>query len=545
MFARVLLRLSRLAMRSGLRRLIGQPTRQMMTSSSKLNLWGRGKRGPASGLREESRFALTLSQCLLPGNPQSYARVTGMSLNRRTVLVRLSLAALVGGALLVPRAQTQVPARAAWLDPYRETATRLIHASTSDNFAWRRLTEFTDTYGHRLSGSENLDRAIAWAVDTMKHDGLENVRTEPVRVPRWVRGRESAEIIAPSRHSLVILGLGGSVGTPAEGIEAEVLVVSSFEDLRARSADVKGRIVLFNALFTTYGDTVTYRTGGARAASQLGAVAALVRSVGPTGLRTPHTGGLQYGQGVAPPIPAASVATEDADRIARLRARGVPVRVRLTMEARAEADVESANVIGEIRGRERPEEIVLLGGHLDSWDVGTGASDDAVGCIVTWETARLMIKLGIRPRRTVRIVLWTNEENGLRGATAYAATHAAHAADHILALESDSGVFEPASVGFTGSAAARALVREIGTLLAPLGLAEIGVGGGGADIGPIAQAGNVPMMAYLGNPARYFAIHHTPADTIERIAPEEVSQAAAAIAVMAYVVAEMPERLPR
>ncbi|MBI2829441.1 MAG: M20/M25/M40 family metallo-hydrolase [Acidobacteria bacterium] len=467
-----------------------------------------------------------------------------MSLNRRTVLVRLSLAALVGGAFLVPRAHTQVPARAAWLDSYREAATRLIHASTSDDFAWRRLAEFTDTYGHRLSGSENLDRAIAWVVDTMKRDGLENVRTEPVMVPRWVRGRESAEIIAPPRHSLAILGLGGSIGTLAGGIEAEVIVVSGFEDLRARAADVKGRIVLFNAPFTTYADTVGYRTGGPWAASRLGAVAALVRGVGPTGLRTPHTGSLQYGQGAAP-IPAASVAAEDADRIARLRARGVPVLVRLTMDARSEEDVESANVVGEIRGRERPHEIVLLGGHLDSWDVGTGASDDAVGCIVTWEAARLMMKLGLRPRRTVRIVLWTNEENGLRGATAYAARHAAHAADHVFALESDSGIFEPVSLGFSGSAAARTLIREIGTLLAPVGLTEIVGGGGGADIGPIAHAGNAPMMAYLGNPARYFAIHHTPADTIEHITPKEVSKAAAAIAVMAYVVAEMPERLPK
>lgn len=467
-----------------------------------------------------------------------------MSINRRTAFIRLLLATLAGGAFLVTPARTQVPARATWLDPYRETAARLIHVSTSDDFAWQRLAELTDTYGQRLSGSENLDRAITWAVDTMRRDGLENVRTEPVRVPRWVRGRESAEIIAPSRHSLTILGLGGSVATPPEGIEAEVIVVGGFDDLRARAADVKGRIVLFNVPFTTYGDTVTYRTGGARAASQLGAVAALVRSVGPTGLRTPHTGSLQYGQGVDP-IPAAAVAAEDADRIARLRARSVPVRVRLTMDARSDDEVESANVVGEIRGRERPQEIVLLGGHFDSWDVGTGASDDAVGCIVTWEAARLMMKLGIRPRRTVRIVLWTNEENGLRGATAYAAKHAAHAGDHVFALESDSGVFEPASVGFSGSTAARSLVRDIGTLLAPIGLGEIVGGGGGADIGPIAQAGNAPMMAYLGNPARYFAIHHTPADTVERIAPDEVSKAAAAIAVMAYVVAEMPERLPK
>jgi carboxypeptidase Q len=215
------------------------------------------------------------------------------------------------------------------------------------------------------------------------------------------------------------------------------------------------------------------------------------------------------------------------------------------LEGRTEPDVQSANVVGEIRGRELPQEVVLIGGHLDSWDVGTGASDDGVGCIVTWEAARLIARLGLRPRRTIRIVLWTNEENGLRGATAYAARYASHAMNHVFALESDSGVFDPASLGFSGSAAARGLVRDIGTLLSPLGLSDIVGGGGGADIGPISQAGGTPMMAYLGNPARYFAIHHTPADTVERIAPDEVSKAAAAIAVMAYVIAEMPERLPR
>jgi carboxypeptidase Q len=431
-----------------------------------------------------------------------------------------------------------------WLDPYREPATRLIQAATNDSFAWRRLAELTDTYGHRLSGSDNLEKAIAWAVDAMRRDGLENVRAEPVTVPRWVRGRETAEIVEPQKQTLAMLGLGGSVSTPPGGLEADVLVVGSFDELRSRAADVRGRIVLFNAPFTTYSDTVAYRTSGARAASQLGAAAALVRAVGPTGLRTPHTGSVQYGQGIVP-IPAASLAAEDADRIARLLARGVRVRVRLTMDARSEPDVESANVVGELRGRERPEEIVLLGAHFDSWDVGTGASDDAVGCVVTWEAVRLLAKLGIRPRRTVRVVLWTNEENGLRGANAYAAKHAAHATNHVFALEADSGVFEPASLGFSGSAAARNIVRDIGSLLAPIGLGEIVAGGGGADIGPIAQAGNAPMMAYLGNPGRYFAIHHSPADTIERIAPEEVSKAAAAIAVIAYVVAEMPERLPR
>ncbi len=459
-------------------------------------------------------------------------------------VVRTVLVAACACVWLATIVETQVPARPAWLEPYRDIAARLTQTATGDQFAWRRLADLTDMFGHRLSGSENLDRAIAWAVETMRRDGLENVRAEPVMVPRWVRGHESAEITFPPKHTIAMLGLGGSIATPPGGTEAEVVVVGAFEELRSRAADIRGRIVLFNAPFTTYSDTVAYRTGGARAASQLGAVAALVRAVGPTGLRTPHTGSVQYGQGIAP-IPAASISAEDADRIARLSARGVRVRLRLTMESRSEPDVESANVVGELRGRERPEEIVLLGCHYDSWDVGTGASDDAVGCIITWEAARLMMKLGIRPRRTVRIVLFTNEENGLRGATAYAAKHAAHASNHVFALEADSGVFEPASLGFSGSAAARNIVRDIGTLLAPLGMSEIVAGGGGADIGPIAQAGNAPMMAYLGNPSRYFAIHHTPADTVERIAPEEVSKAAAAITVMAYVIAEMPERLPK
>jgi carboxypeptidase Q len=456
------------------------------------------------------------------------------------------LAIVAGGGFVVASAaaQAQSPARTHWLDEYRDTAARLIKAATADDFAWRRLAELTDTFGSRLSGSENLTRAIAWAAETMERDGLENVRTEPVTVPRWVRGRESAEIVAPPRHQLAILGLGGSVATPPEGVEGEVLVVNSFDELRTRGSEAHGKIVLFNAPFTTYSDTVTYRTGGARAAAQHGAIASLVRSIGPVGLRTPHTGSVNYGPN-APQIPAASIAAEDADRIVRLVARGQRVRVRLYLEGRFEPDAESANLVGEIRGRERPEEIVLIGGHLDSWDVGTGASDDGVGCVITWEAARLMVRLGIRPRRTVRVVLFTNEENGLRGASAYLERHGAHANNHVFALESDSGVFDPASIGFTGSPSARMIVRDIATLLAPLGLSEIVAGGGGADVGPIAQAGNAPTMAYLGNPGRYFAIHHTAADTIERIAPDEVSKAAAAVAVMTYVIAEMPERLPR
>jgi carboxypeptidase Q len=432
----------------------------------------------------------------------------------------------------------------AWIGAYRETATRIMKAATADDFGWQRLAELTDTYGNRLAGSENLTRAIAWAAEAMRKDGLENVHTEKVMVPTWIRGREVAEIVDPPRHPLAILGLGGTVATPSSGVEAEVMVVESFNELRMRAAEARGRIVLFNQSFTNYADTVSYRTGSARAAGQAGAVAVLVRSVGPVGLRTPHTGSVNYSNDVAP-IPAASISGEDANRIARILARGRKVRVRLTLEDRTEADSESANVVGEIRGREKPEEVVVLGGHLDSWDVGAGASDDGVGCIITWEAVRLMKKLGLQPRRTVRLVLWTNEENGTRGATAYAERYASAAANHVFALEADSGVFEPARFGFSGSLAARNMIRDISTLLLPLNLAETISGGGGADIDPIAQAGRTPTMAYMGDPTRYFTIHHTPADTVERIAPEEVSKGAAAIGVMTYVVADMPERLPR
>lgn len=431
-----------------------------------------------------------------------------------------------------------------WLTPYRDNAQRLIAAATADQFAWDRLAELTDTYGARLTGSANLTRAIDWAVETMKRDGLEHVRTEKVMGPTWVRGHESLEIVDPPHHVIPLLGLGGSIATPPEGLEADVMVVSSLDELQRRSAEAKGRIVLFDVPYTNYGETVVYRAGGARIAAQHGAVGMLLRSVGPIGLRTPHTGGMQYGD-EAPKIPAAAISVEDAQRIHRIVNRGRTVRVRLKMEGRFEADAETANVIGELVGRERPHEVVLVGCHFDSWDAATGASDDAVGCIVTWEGLRLMKKLGIQPRRTVRLVLFTNEENGLRGANAYRDAYAKEADNHVFAMESDSGVFAPARLAFSGSESARRVIADIATLLAGIDMQHVGPGGGGADIGPIAQLGRVPMMAYAGDSTRYFTIHHTPADTVERIAPGEVSKAAAALGVMTYVVAEMPERLPR
>jgi carboxypeptidase Q len=267
-----------------------------------------------------------------------------------------------------------------------------------------------------------------------------------------------------------------------------------------------------------------------------------VRSVGPEGLRTPHTGALQY-TADAPKIPAAAITSEDADRVQRLIDRGQPVVVRLKMDAHFEPDVESANVIGEIRGRERPDEIVVVSGHLDSWDVGTGATDDGGGCIVTWEALRLMKKLNLRPRRTVRVVLWTNEENGGRGGLAYRDQHRAELSKHVMMLESDGGVFRPLGFGLTANERARETVKAIATLLSGIAADQVSVGGGGADIGPSTQEAHIPAMSLDVDGSKYFLIHHTPADTIDKIDPVEMAKCAAAVAVMAYVVADLPRRL--
>ena len=428
-----------------------------------------------------------------------------------------------------------------WVAPYGDASSRLIGASLASDFAWQRLAYLGDTFGNRLSGSPNLEAAIRWAVDEMKRDGLENVRAEPVKVPHWVRGRESLEIIADTPQPLVMLGLGNSVGTPASGIAADLVIVHNFDELQAARDRVKGAIVLFNVPFTNYGDTVQYRMAGPSRVAALGGVAMLVRSVGPPGLRLPHTGTLQYAEN-QPKIPAAAITTEDAARLQRMIDRGTPVRLKLMMEAHFLPDADSANVVGEIRGRELPNEIVLVSGHFDSWDVGTGSTDDGGGAVVTWEALRLMKKLNLRPRRTVRVVLWTNEENGERGGTTYRDQHAAELADHVAMLESDSGVFRPTGFGFTGTDAARARIREIATLLTGIQATGVLPSGGGTDIDPSVQQAHIPSLS-LEVDGNYFLIHHTPADTIDKIDPLQVSKCAAAVAVMAYVLAEMPERL--
>jgi carboxypeptidase Q len=431
---------------------------------------------------------------------------------------------------------------ATWLDAYRAPAARLIAEATRDNFAWERLAVLTDSIGPRLSGSPELDRAIAWAVAEMRRDGLDNVHTEKVMVPRWVRGSESAELVAPSRRPLAMLGLGDSVPTPRDGIEAAVLVVHGFEELEAHAAQARGRVVLLNVAFTSYGETVRYRQRGASRAARHGAVAVLVRSIGPDGLRLPHTGAVEYDAG-EPRIPAAAVSSEDADALDRMTARGDRVVVRLRMDGHFEPDVESANVVAEIRGRERPDEIVVVSGHLDSWDVGAGASDDGGGCVVSWEALRIMKKLNLRPRRTVRLVLWTNEENGGRGGLAYRDRHRAELAKHVAMIESDNGVFRPLGFGFAGSDAARQTVSAIASLLSDLPATAIVAGGDGADITPSVREARIPGLSLEVDTSTYFAIHHTQADTVDKIDPAEMARCAAAMTVMAYVIADIPQRL--
>jgi len=426
---------------------------------------------------------------------------------------------------------------------YREVADRLIDAALADSFAYERLAEMVDRFGHRLSGSMSLENAIDWIVAEMKKDGLENIRGEPVLVPNWVRGEESLELVEPRHQELRMLGLGGSVGTPSQGLRAEVLVVRDFDELEARKDEVPGKIVLINAPFTSYGQTVTYRVHGASEAARHGAVASLIRSVTPFSMQTPHTGQMRYHPDL-PQIPHAAVTAEDADMLQRMQERGQRIEVLLKMGARTLPDVPSRNVVAEIAGRERPEELVVLGGHIDSWDVGQGAMDDGGGSVAAWEAVRLMKELGLRPRRTVRVVLWTNEENGLRGAFTYRDTHRDEIDRHILAIESDAGVFKPLGFGFSGSKAAFEIVREIGTLLDRIGAGSITRPGGGADIGPLMREG-VPGMGLRVDGERYFWYHHTEADTIDKLDPREMAECVAALAVMAYVVADMPQRLPR
>jgi carboxypeptidase Q len=438
---------------------------------------------------------------------------------------------------------------------YRDDAARLVGAALASDHAWRRLSELCDGIGHRLSGSKSLERAVRWAEKAMRADGLERVRLQPVMVPHWVRGDESALMVEPGPQTLSMLGLGRSIGTPRGGITADVVVAGSFRELAAMpAAAVRGKIVLWDVPFTRYGETVKYRGACARRAAERGAVATLVRSVGPTSLRTPHTGAMAAYVDSFPKIPAAAIAIEDAAMIRRLVERGQRVRVRLQMGARTLSDALSHNVIGEIRGRERPDEIVVVGGHLDSWDVGQGAHDDGAGCVISMEVLRLVRELGLQPRRTLRVVLWTNEENGLEGAKVYCDSLGDGVSSHVAAIETDGGVEAPIgfaaqmnragldSVDVARTARVVERLRPIAALLTGLGADRITDSGGGADISPLMKKG-VPGIAHRTVGTHYFDWHHTPADMMDKIDAVELRKNVAALAVVAWVLADMPGRL--
>ena len=435
---------------------------------------------------------------------------------------------------------------------YREVAAKIIAKARADRGAYEKLAYLTDQIGHRLAGSAALDKAIAWAAQSMKDDGLD-VRTEKVMVPHWVRGHQEGAIVSPVQRPLRLLTLGGSVATPKGGITAPVVVVHDWKELEARADKVKGAIVVFNVPMPAwseekgsgYGSVVGYRWAAASESAKRGAVAALVRSVTTHSLSTPHTGSMGYAKD-HPKIPAASISVEDAELLDRLTDKG-SVTVRLRLEPQHLPDVESANVIGELRGRDKPDEVVVIGGHIDSWDVGQGAHDDGGGCVAMMHALTVLKQLGLTPRRTIRVVLFTNEENGVRGARAYAEQHRAELGKTVLALESDSGAFAPRgfSIGHEDPAAAnrvRARLTEVAALLAPLGKLRAILGHTGTDIEPMGPAG-VPLVGLEVHGERYFDYHHTEADTLDKVDPQDLADMVATVAVLAYVVADLPDRV--
>jgi len=429
-------------------------------------------------------------------------------------------------------------------DHYRATADKLIQAAMADTEGYDRLAYLCYRIGNRLSGSAGLERAIEWSVEQMKAAGLSNVRVIPAKVPHWVRGSESGRILAPLDRPLHMLGLGMSVGTPPGGITADAIAVSSFDDLaKLGRGQVQGKIVVYNYVFQGYGPARIYRQSGASQAAALGAAAALVRSATPLAMQAPHTGAMEYDE-AQPKIPTAAISPEDALMIGRLCAEGVPVKIHLEMGARMLPDADSGDVIGEIPGREHPEEVVVIGGHIDSWDVGQGAQDDGASIIACLQALAIIHKLGLQPRRTLRVAFWVNEENGGRGGVAYRDWVGDKIKDHVAALEMDGGAETPRGFGATVDARSMDMLRQIGKLLDPVGAGEIAGAGGGEDINPLVRDGVVAMSERAAG-THYFDWHHSEADTLDKVNPEDFRKSVAALAVMSYALADMPERLTR
>jgi carboxypeptidase Q len=435
----------------------------------------------------------------------------------------------------------------------RQAAEAVRDRALKESRAFEWVQRLTDEVGPRLAGSAGDRAAGPWGKALLESLGFVNVRLEPVPVKVWERVAESGKVVAPYPQPLALAALGGSVGTPKEGLEAEVVEVESLEALevlvKASPDACRGKIVFFNRKMDReggmngYGAVVPIRGRGASRAAAAGAVGVLIRSVGTDSNRLPHTGAMGYEAGV-PKVPAAAVSIPDADLLSRLVARGKPVRVRFTLDCGDRPDAVSANVVGEVRGRERPDEVVVVSGHLDSWDLGTGAIDDGAGCGIAIEAARLIGASPRRPRRTVRVVLFANEENGLAGGRTYASAHEAELPRHAAAFEADSGA--GASTGFSWNAGpdAAAVVAEIARLLEPLKATLVRNGGaGGADVSPLLKFG-VPLFGLVQDSSAYFDFHHTANDTLDKVDRKTLDQATAAMAALVYAVADLPEALP-
>jgi len=430
-----------------------------------------------------------------------------------------------------------VDARKAMNEEYRAEAARIIEAVRSQGRQFEKLVELCDGIGPRLPGSPAGRLAREWAVETMRADGADRVAEEEVMVSHWVRGSEAAWLTLPWWRPLQVTALGNSIATPAEGIEADVIVAADFDEFDSFDiADVEGNIVLFNfPMRRTNRDMAGYAE----------AVACLVRSVGTGPAGNLHTGITAY-QDEVDPIPAAALTMADAGSIDRLYRSGTHVRLRLELDVRTLPDARDANVIGELRGSELPGEVVVIGGHFDSWDLGTGAHDDGVGCVAAMETIRILKLLGLRPRRTIRVVLFAAEEvGGLRGGNGYASRHADEAADHVAAIESDGGA--GAMIGFSAAGTTEdgyAVIRDILRLLGPVDANELRIGGGGPDIAPLGAHG-VPLLGLWASTEAYFDYHHSEEDVVENVDRELLADQTAAMAVMAYILADLDIPLPR
>jgi carboxypeptidase Q len=431
-------------------------------------------------------------------------------------------------------------------------------AALADDYAYKQAAHLTENIGPRISGSPQAQAAVEYVAAEMRKLGLE-VQLEPVKVPHWVRGIETAELVqypdqaAGTTQKIVLTALGGSPATPAEGVTADVVVVKNFDELKALGHDqIAGKIVLYNELFdkqksaggmafVAYGEAVRYRASGAKAAADLGAVAALVRSVGDADFRLPHTGA----QGSPGSIPAGAVTAEDADLIAHLAAQG-RVRMRLTLTPQKLPDVTSYNVIADLKGSEHPEQVVVVSGHLDSWDLGTGAIDDAAGVVVAMEAAEVLQKLHLRPKRTLRVIAWMDEESGSSGSAAYTTDHNSEFSNHVGAIESDSGAAHPLGFEVKITPAAADLLEPVAQVLQRFGASVLEPTSypPGADISAMSMAG-VPAFGLLQDGRTYFHYHHTAADTLDKIVPSELRENAAAMAVMGYALASMKDPLPR